>query len=301
MAAADDAGLTLGMAGIVPLGNGHVSAGVRLPGEAESDTRSVFAHSVSPGYFDVLRIPLREGRTFNRQDTSDVIVVNESLARLYWPGESAIGRQLFANRPRTIVGVVSDAHTEALDRFEPTFYEPTSTGHLVLTRDDSPTVQRFKALALQIEPGLQFHDEPLRENLRDRLRASTVGASLAATMGGLALLLAAVGTFGVFAYVVGERTREIGVRLALGGRAHQILGSLLRLMVWPLLGGATIGLAASAALGPVIGQSLYGVSPLDPMAYGVVTLLLAVVAIAAVILPAHRALRVDPAVTLRHD
>lgn len=299
--AAEEAGLTVGAANVVPLGSGHVSAGVRLPGQDDGATRSVYAHHVSRGYFDVLRIPLRVGRIFGPDDTRDAVVVNEALANELWPGESALGRDLFTDRLRPVVGVVANVHTEALDRVEPTIYEQAETFDFILTRDDPAVVAQFKAIALQVEPSVGFRDEPLTDNLTDRLRASRVGAALAVAMGGLALLLATVGTFGVFSYTVGERTKEIGLRMALGGRTHQVLVMLLRQMAWPLGGGTVVGLLASFALGPVIGQSLYGVSALDPVAYAIVSTLLVAAATMATFIPARRALRIDPAITLRHD
>lgn len=301
LSAAEHAELAIGASVLVPLGNGHISTGVRLPGEDDSVARNVHTHHVSRGYFDVLKMPMKAGRTFQPGDTLDAVVVNESLARLLWPDGMAVGRELLTDRLRPVVGIVADARTESLDRVEPTMFEQAATFDVVLTADSPATVEQFKALAQQAEPQVTFRDEPLNDNLRDQLRASRVGAALAVAMGLLALLLAAVGTFGVFSYVVAERTKEIGVSVALGGRTHQVLAALLRRMAWPVIGGVLAGVLASCAIGPLIGQSLYGVSPFDPVAHGAVAALLVFSAITASFLPARRALRIDPATTLRHE
>jgi len=138
-------------------------------------------------------------------------------------------------------------------------------------------------------------------NLRAQLAPSIAGVTMAAAIGVLALLLAGVGTLGVFSFVVNERIREIGVRLALGARARDIVRMLAARMSWPLVGGLAAGVVAALAMGRIIAGSLYGISPYDPVAYIVVLCVLSVAALIAAFVPARRAVRVDPAVTLRHE
>jgi ABC-type antimicrobial peptide transport system permease subunit len=138
-------------------------------------------------------------------------------------------------------------------------------------------------------------------SLRRQLAPSIAGATAAAALGVLALVLAAVGTLGVFAYLVNERLGEIGLRRALGARARDILALLAARVSWPLGGGLAAGLIAALAMARVLAGFLHGISPYDPMAYAAVLCVLAGAALAAAVIPARRALRVDPAITLRHD
>jgi ABC-type antimicrobial peptide transport system permease subunit len=286
---------------MVPLGNAHVATSVRRTDQTEEQSQSVFVHNISPKYFSVLEIPLKAGRTFSGDPAERGVIINEALARLLWPGESAVGRTLESSGPREVIGVIADVRTDQLDRVEPTLFEPSHGFANVLLRDDPGNVAHLKAIVTGIEPRAAFIEEELADNLREQLHPASVAATLVALMGGLALLLSAVGTFGVFSYVVGERTREIGVRVALGGTASNIVAALLRQVSWPLLGGLGAGLVASLLLSPVIAGELYGVSPRDPLAYAAVTVMLGLSAVLATAIPARRALRVDPVITLRAE
>jgi ABC-type antimicrobial peptide transport system permease subunit len=154
---------------------------------------------------------------------------------------------------------------------------------------------------MAINPAAIITVRPLRENVRTYLEESRTGATLAWAIGLLGLVLATVGVFGVFAYAVEERRREIGVRLALGAARQQIIRMLVSSSGRAMILGLGAGLILSLGCGPLLRAYLFGLSPLDPIAYAVVTLLLAIAAGLATVVPARRACRVDPAVTLRED
>ena len=162
-------------------------------------------------------------------------------------------------------------------------------------------VERIRSAAISINPSATVTVRPLRDNIRKYLEESRTGATLAWAIGLLGLTLATVGVFGVFAYAVEERRREIGVRLALGAARQQIVRMLLLTSGRAMIFGLAAGLVLSLGCGPVLRAYLFGLSPLDPIAYGMVTLLLAAAAGLATVVPARRACRVDPAVTLRED
>ena len=279
---------------------------VALPDDSLLEARPIERRSVSARYFDVLGIPVLTGRTFLSNATGEV-VVNESFARTVWRDGSPVGRTIrevdnkgTLLRSHTIVGVVRDAWLTGLDRMRPVVFRPATSGVFV-TRGSAGEVERIRASALALNPGARLRAWPLRQDLAEELEQSRMGAAAAWGIGILALLLAAVGVFGVFAYSVEERRREIGVRMALGAARAQIVGMLVSTCGRALLFGLGAGLLASLALGPVLDSYLYGLSPLDPFAYGSVVLLLGTAATLATFIPARRACRVDPAITLREE
>jgi ABC-type antimicrobial peptide transport system permease subunit len=162
-------------------------------------------------------------------------------------------------------------------------------------------VEQIRAAAVAINPAAIITPRPMTENLRKYLEESRTGAALAWAIGLLGLLLAMVGVFGVFAYAVEERRREIGVRLALGAARRQIISMLVSSSGRAMVAGVGAGLLLSLGCGPVLRSYLFGLSPLDPIAYAGVTLLLVTAAAVATMIPARRACRVDPAITLRED
>jgi ABC-type lipoprotein release transport system permease subunit len=203
-------------------------------------------------------------------------------------------------RTFTIAGIVRDAYLTGLEEIEPVIFTPTPSGTF-LTRGGPDVAERIRASALEINPSATVTSRPLRDDLRRYLQQSRTGAAFAWAIGLLGLALATVGVFGVFAYSVEERRREIGLRLALGAaRAH-----ILRLLVASSGRAMMIGLAAGVLLsfgcGPVLRSYLFGLSPLDPLAYSMVLALLAAAGSLATFAPARRACLVDPALTLRED
>jgi predicted permease len=292
-----------GLATSAPFLRGRHSTGVRLQGEDEKQARSVQLQTVSPGYFDVLRIPIVAGRNFEPGDHDrDLVLVNETMAREYWPNESAVGRVLVTNRPREVVGVVKDAYTADPGLVEATLYQPTAGSSIpqFLVRKEVSS-QAIGAIAARLDPRVQVEASSLAARRDLWLSGSRFGATLAGALGGLALVLASIGMFGVFGYVVQQRTPEIGIRMALGARPRQAIALVLG-SAWRALSiGLGLGLLGALGGSRILRRELYGISPFDPYAYLSVFLLLAVAAMAATYLPARRATRVDPAIALRYE
>ncbi len=296
---------SVGRTMIAPLASRKNFTNFRMPGTDANRDLIIQFHEVSAGYFDVLRIPVVKGRNFQAgDDERNAVLINESAARRYWPGQSSLGKTFTSGRhAREIVGVVKDAYTSGLDQIEPTMYQPARDNALELVvRSDNPAaLQRLRATVTHLDPRVQLRITPLTELLDRWLSASRIGAVLAGALGLLALSLASIGVFGVFAYVVQQRTREIGIRMALGAQPRQVMRSVLASHFRPLAAGIACG-GAGALLGSrLIQRYLYGLSPLDPVAYSGVAFLLTAAAIVAVILPARRALRVDPIKALRYE
>jgi macrolide transport system ATP-binding/permease protein len=297
---------TTGLSMDAPLGRGTSSTNVRLSGEDEKKGKVVMFHEVSAGYFDVLRIPVIAGRNFAPEDAGrPVMMINETLAQQYWRAEGALGKMLVSDKPRQIVGVVKDVYTTQLGSIAPTIYWPMAGQFgvpLILVGAHSAAgVERISALVKQIEPKAQVRPEPLSGNLRRQLEPSLYAAALAGALGMLALMMASVGMSGVFAYVVRQRTREIGVRMALGAQPGQIVRLVLASSARALAAGLAVGLGGAMALSRLMVHQLNGVSPLDPLAYAGVFALLIAAAAAATAAPARRAARVDPVSALRWE
>jgi putative ABC transport system permease protein len=232
-----------------------------------------------------------------------VILVNHTLARQYWNNDSPLGKAAIAvgGRTREIVGVVRDAYTENLDQREPTIYiafRGTTIPKVLVT---PAAAQAMAALASRIEPRARTQILPLQANVDRWFSLARVGAEIAGMLGIFALILATVGMSGVFAYVVQQRTKEIGVRMALGARPAQVVRLVLGGSSRAVFIGLGIGLAIALLGSRLLRNLLYGVSPLDPIAYLSVADILAVAALAASYVPARRASRVDPLQALRHD
>ena len=285
------------------------------PGEAPAAAIRV----VDPGYFAAMRIPLERGRSLAPSDRiggAPVAVISEAMAHQLWPGEDPIGQHVKVEwRHRSasveIVGVVADSRHDGLDAaFEPTLFYPfaqesqQSTMSLVLRSALPPgTLTRtVRAAVSEMDKGVPVADavtmyHHIAETMADRRYPAFVLGLFAA----LALTLAAVGIYGVLSYTVGQRTREIGVRVALGARPGDVLrtvlgGGLKLTLIGVALGGVAAGLAAGA-----LGKLLYGVHALDPLTFILVPLVLVGVALLAMAAPARRAARVDPMVALRSE
>ena len=268
-------------------------------------------------YLETMRIPLLRGRWFNRFDTArnkKVIVISAAMARKYWPDENPVGAQVTMldwGPPLTgeIVGVVGDIR-DALDQPASSFFYwperqfPSIFASLVVRTAGEPSrsAQAVKEAVWSVDPAqsvasVQTMEEILAGSVaRRRMQTALVGAFAA-----LALLLAVVGIYGVLAYSVSERTREMGIRMALGANAVSVRNLVLREGSALTSIGLAIGLAGAIALAGVLSTQLYGIAPRDPATLAGITLLLAVVSMAACYLPARRATRVDPVVALRHE
>jgi putative ABC transport system permease protein len=300
-----------------------LAEGYRMaPGESLISPYRVIA---SPGYIETLGIPLKSGRTFTDSDTESsppVVIVDERLARKFWPGVDPIGRRMFKpENPKdltasdkntrwiTVIGVVGETKMAGLVTTEDrvgTYYFPirqSSQRGLTLavrTNGDplavAPAIrQRLRA----IDPELPLYSvrtmtDRMSESVADRRTPMVVAIVFAA----VALFLAAIGIYGVLAYQVSQRTREIGIRLALGSDSRRVFGLIAREGMALMLGGFVVGVAGSFAIRRTMATQLYAVSAMDPVVLGSVGVVLAIVAFAACTLPARRAARIDPIVAL---
>ena len=273
-------------------------------------------NDVAPNFFKTVRIPLVAGREFTDSDratTRPVAIANEAMAKHFWPNENAIGKRFhFFGDPtlREIVGVVRNTVVNNIGE------EPQPLAYLPLTQNYSPaatmqvrTSGRPEALISAVRSQVQSLDtnlaltnvQTIGELLGQGLWAPRMGAALLAVFGGLALILAVIGVYGVLSYSVNQQTREIGIRMAMGAQGNRVLrlvvGQGMRLAGAGLVAGLIIAFAAMRLLGSL----LFGVSAYDPLTFGSVALILAAAAATACYIPARRATRVDPIIALRYE
>ena len=322
---AADLGAPFALTQIAPAAGIWMNVRLGLPGNPLQPT--VVNFQSTPRYFETLGIPIVAGRDLRLGETGAVLV-NQTLAQLYWPDgalgqtvdllepgnpftESSKGKAIEKQQsagfrdPQRIVGIVADTYSVRLDRVEPVLYRPFTSSFLpplVLVRSRAPAVTAaIEAVALSIEPNLRARTTPLSDNLERQLDSARIGAQIAGAVGVYAVVLAAVGMFGVFAYAVQQRTKEIGIRMALGARAPQVIGLVLRGSSLAVLIGFVTGLAAAAGVSRLLTSFLHGLNPLDVRIYVLVTAILAAAALAASYLPSRRAAAIDPLDALRHD
>jgi putative ABC transport system permease protein len=273
---------------------------------------------VSADYFRTMGIRLLQGRFFEPSDGPDaptVSIVNESFARRFWPQGNALGQRVKQGWPedktpwREIVGVVSDDKTASLDQpsaleaFLPVAQHPQNAGNFVarLSTRPSSITTAMEAAIHEIDPTL-----PVNVQTMDRIIESAVGSERLTTMllagfAGLALIMAAIGVFGVTAYSVSQRTHELGIRMALGANRRSVLRLILRQELSACGAGVVVGLAATFMLSSLLSSLLFGIAPHDPTTIGSVAALLLGVTLIACYLPASRATRVDPVIVLRGE
>jgi predicted permease len=293
-----------------PLANLHFQTGVRLDGQSANLTRIVDFINVTPGYFSVLGLPIIAGRDFQQnEDRRPVAIVNETLARQYWPGQNPVGRTFVSGRESLeIVGLVKDAYMRGLDATGPVFFRPMGAQvhsqefpRLIFRATQPAAWTSVAALISNVEPRARVDVAPLKDRVENQLAQLNFAPLAASILGVLGLTLATIGMFGVFAYAVRQRTKEIGIRMALGAPPLAVVRLVLSGNSRALTVGLAAGLAGALAASQVLRGSLYGLSPLDPIAYGGVVVLLGVSAIAASYLPARRAARIDPVLALRNE
>jgi predicted permease len=291
--------------------------GVTLPGRAGSDAqRAVRMLPTAPGWLATMGVPLRAGRDLREPDDSigGGIVVSEGLARQLWPGRGvagALGEELLLGDDRLrVVGIAGDTRWTRVDSAAtPMVYISSGLVRRRIvtivartTGDPTALVPALRAAIRAVNPDQAFqHVGPMRDALADATAAPRFLTLLVAGFGVLALLLAALGVYGVVAYVVGQRTRDIGVRVALGARARDVAGWALGTGMAPVAAGVVAGLVASLALARAIRAQLFEVSPTDPVVFGGVALVVVAVSLAATSLPARRAMRIDPVEALRRE
>jgi putative ABC transport system permease protein len=273
---------------------------------------------VDAGYFSAMGITLLRGRNFTDQETREarrVVLISESMARQHFPGENPLGKRIRVHmfedpQPMEIVGVVGDVrYDNLLQEGVPAVYfphpeltYPFMTLVLRTAGDPAEMTPAVRRVVREIDP-----DQPISDvRTMEQVMADTVGRArfntlLLGLLAGLATVLAAVGIFGVMSYSVTLRTREIGLRMALGAGKSQVLGLILKQGLLLTLIGIGIGLAGALALTRLLSSLLYGVSATDPLTFTAIAALLTAISCIACYIPAQRAARVDPQIALRYD
>ena len=290
-------------AAIPPLADYSFHTVVRPAGEPSEADRQARFHPVTANYFDVLGIPFRSGRTFV-DDAPNEVVLNETLARLLFPEGRAVGRHLAGPDGRVgqqVVGVVANAHVSGLGEVGPILFQPAdSLTHLLFNKGEV-TPDELRAAVAAADPAATTTLRPIGDNVGASLASAALGSRIAGGVGLLALAIVAVGIAGVFSFAVTERRREIGIRLALGASHGRIRALLLGRIGGAIGAGVAAGLLLAVVAGQALRSYLYGLSPSDPLAYAAVVAAVVLTAWTATVMPMRRALRVDPATTLRHD
>ena len=287
------------------------------PAPPVSEQPNVMTEIVAGDYFRTLRIPLKRGRTFDAHDDADapgVVIVSEAMARRFWPGEDAIGKRLttafFPEKTREVVGIVGDVKLRGLEVREPVsaMYMPLAQipapgmELAMRTRTPGATLKAAAAAVRALDPAQPIIESGSLEDLvATSLAQQRFGVQLLGGFSLLALVLAAVGIASVLAYSVRRRRREIGIRMALGARTETVLGMIVLQGMRTTLAGVAVGLVGAVALARLLGALLYGVGPADPATLGAVAALLCLVALAACLVPALRAGRIDPLRVLREE
>jgi predicted permease len=297
-----DAPEPVGISYTMPLGERHEFAGTGcVPGGF------VRMYMVTPGFFEVLRIPFTEGRNLTRADAQrNAVVVNEAFARLCSPGQSLAGQlRDIGGRNLEIVGVVRDAQLHGTGGVDPIVFSPFAPGPVFRGQAvlllPTALAERAASLVRGIDARATAEAVTMREQVERWLGNSLGLARMAGTIGVLALLLAAVGVYGVFSYYVEQRRREIGVRIALGAKAGQVVWLVVRQNMSALGGGLAAGLLLAVGESIVLRSALHGMSPADPLAYIGVLIVMLVVGVAACIVPARRAARTEPNTVLHYE
>jgi predicted permease len=310
------------LAATVPMGDvglggnieieGHPRLGGQLPASAGDNF-------VSPQYFDVMRIPLLRGRAFtdgDKQNSLHVAVINEKMAERFWPKEDPIGRRFTmlegGSDTLEIVGVVKNSKDSGFsDTFKPFFYAPQTQHNVTLATlqiravgSPETIAQDTQQLIRSLAPTMPVYAVQTMSQALNGVGGFFMfkaGAVLAAALGILGLILATVGVYGVVSYSASQRTREIGIRMALGAQTGQVLRMVCGQGMLIIGAGIVIGLAAALAIGRVVGSFLMGVSGSDPLTYATVTAMLLLIGVTACYIPARRAASVDPMIALRHE
>jgi predicted permease len=315
----------------IPLGGNHndsviLAEGYQMkPGESLVSPLNI---SVTPGYFEALGIRMVRGRSFDDRDNENappVVIVDERLAQHFWPDRDPIGRRMYMpGDPKdllkidehtvwiTVVGVARTLRYEDLDGsgapvgayYFPNSQEPASgfTFTFKTAADSGSVVRALRAEISRLDPDLAVFDiHSMSERIDLSLASRRTSMLLANAFGGVALFLATLGIYGVLAYLVARRTREIGIRVALGSTQADVLKLVLREGFQLVALGLILGVIGAASLQKAVASEIYGVRPLDPLVLVSVMALLAIVALAACAVPARRAMRVDPMVALRSE
>jgi putative ABC transport system permease protein len=272
---------------------------------------------VSAGYFETIGIPIERGRGFDRRDDEDhalVVVVNQTLARAFWSGQSPLGQRVrFGDQAwRTVVGVVGDVHHQGLDEapvpeiYLPYAQVPNVESHPILVVraaiDPKNLTGAMRRAVAEVDPEVPVDQIASMEQIvSGSLGESRFRTIVLSGFALLALFVASIGLYGVMSYLVSQRTREFGIRMAVGATRGSVFAMVLRQGAKLAAIGVAIGLMAAAAVGRLIAGLLYGVTPLDAATLAGVSILLAAVALLASYIPARRAARADPMDSLRYE
>jgi len=285
-------------------------------GQAEpraEEMPSAIYESVSPDYFATMGIPIVRGRDFAGSDTAKstgVVIVNETLAERFWPSQNAIGKRLHSGNADVleVVGVAKNGKYQSLREipalvvYYPLTQVYATSAALVIRTSIDPGVEisTVRGEVQKLDSQLPIYDaKTLKEHMRLALFPLHAGAVVVGSFAMLATILAAIGIYGVMAYSVGQRTHEIGIRMALGARASDVWEMVLKQGVIITAIGMVFGLVCAIGLSGVVASMLYGVSATDLLTFLFITLLLSVVALAACYIPARRATKVDPVIAIR--
>jgi putative ABC transport system permease protein len=303
----------------VPFGFGTVARTIYIDDRspnAAGNRKFANVSEITPGYFATMGIPLLRGRAFTERDSDSpvprVAVISAAMARELWPGEEAIGRRFrfFQSEPIEVAGVAQDVKLFSLGEdpawlvYLPMYTQPQGGMTLVMNTSGAPgaAVAEAERVIRRLDTHIPItYAKTMREHLAVALWPSRIGAILLGTLGGLALVLAAIGVYGVMAYTVSQRTQELGIRMALGAQPHQVVGPVVRQGMTLTGIGVGVGLCIAFGCTQLIGALLEGVSPNDPWVFISVTVLLALAAFVACYWPARRALAIDPVAALRSE
>jgi putative ABC transport system permease protein len=296
------------------------------PGGDPQTTQTADYFSVTPNYFATMKIPILRGRDITAQDTAAsplVIVINQTFARRFFANDDPIGKRMTLDfvpdeRPREIVAVVGDTRSSRMQQEpSPTVYVPhvqqtarwpgpqfaDRAGMYFLLRtpgDPLTLVESVKRAVAEVDPSRPAANfRTVEQNLSQQTQFLRLYILLLGVFGGIAAVLAAIGIYGVMAYAVTQRTREIGIRMALGAAAHEVIALVGRRTILVVVLGLVTGLAGALAATQLIQAQLWDVTPTDPTTFALVSLLFAVVALVAAFFPMRRAVSVDPTIALR--
>jgi predicted permease len=310
--------LNVGLTTFLPLtGQGPATrfSAADLPPPEPGEAPVAEIRTADSAYFETMRIGLKRGRLFTTSETERAILVNEALVREVWPGQDAIGKQLKISWTEpdsavTVMGIVADVHNaDLVTEVLPTIYyslEANPSNYLALVvrsgLDETAMSRMVQRTVQEMDPSVPLIDpRTMASVVSDALESHRSPAVLLGMFAGLALVLAAVGLYGVLAYSVGLRSREIGVRMALGARTRSVIWMVVRDGVAIAGVGLAIGLVGGLAATRLLQSMLYDVSPTDPTAFALTGAILMVAALLASWLPAWRAARIDPTITLRGE
>jgi predicted permease len=310
---------SVGMAGVPILSGDEWDSSMSVEGHkaADGEDMQAFMNSLSPGYFETMKIPVLEGRDFTRLDLKEdakVAIVNHKFAEHFFPGRSALGRRLgFGDGPNSkldieIVGVVADAlyegPREGVRRqvFVPNWGNYSTTFYLRTRAQSSGAYSTIRNEVRQLDATMPVYAmKTLEAQLDETLLTDRLIALLSAGFGLLATLLASVGLYGVMAFVVARRRKELGIRLALGARPSTLIWMVMKEVLVLLAIGLAVGIPSAMALGQLVSAQLYGIQPHDPWIAGSTMLVLTTVSAVAGLIPARRASRINPIMALRYE